>query len=140
MSPSRVAIVGAISFAICGCGVRTQFTPLNPPPVELRALDASDVEVFKKDYGPIRPHVEIGTMEVEQMGANRADYAELHHELRKLAAKHGCQAVRILGGTEERLGIRATCLVYKPEPTKPEPNEPKPTSDPPAAAPAPTDN
>jgi hypothetical protein len=126
----------ALSALLGGCGISTKYTPLNPPPRELRVQLAADVPVI--ETVPEEAHVEIGSIEARRMSSSSAKKEALFRAIQKVAAEHGCDAARIVGPIPGgRLGFQAACIVYKTAPQaprKPSSAPPAPTSEPSADA------
>jgi hypothetical protein len=105
-------VLGSTAILLSGCGIHTKYTPLGKSPREMRILKVDQVQVLEGI--PSEPHVEIGEIEARQMSSNRATKEELYREIRKLGAKKGCDAVRIVGRSDDdrKVGYAAACIVY----------------------------
>ncbi|HWL88672.1 MAG TPA: hypothetical protein VNO21_22875 [Polyangiaceae bacterium] len=115
----RSATVPAVlSLTLLACGIQTDYVPLNPPSHTLHARMLADVEVFDEGNSPPRQYVEVATIEARRMSNNHATKEELIKNIRDVAARHGCDAVRILGGVDMdgRRGYRGACITYDEAP------------------------
>lgn len=123
--PRALAAAGLLLAVVGGCGATMlRWTPLHPPPREMRARAPADVAVLY-NY-PRRPYVEIGVLEVhEEDGSSNKDRPELLAELRERAGARGCDAVVVTDADRDTLdpafafprpvtlqGVRGGCLVF----------------------------
>ena len=111
------------TLSVAACGTTTSFTSLNPHPYGGGTLDVSSVELLTTR--PERGYTELGIIEVGEASVYaHAETTEIFEELRKEAARRGCNAVLVRGTdnqTETDLlgdytrsldGWWGVCLVY----------------------------
>lgn len=134
-------VVLLCGLAACGGGgTRTAFVATNPPPRPLSARPAAEVALImpattttttmgaagERDPALLRPHVEVGLIEVlGERAWGAAEQAALRDTLRARAAEQGCDAVVLLGeidwiyvvenahSSRQRHGYRGVCIVYR---------------------------
>lgn len=109
------------------CGTTTQFTPTNPSPRAMQSKSPDQVHVYTSSM-PERPFTEVGIIQSRQSSELSLDeMPEIIQEMRKEAAKIGCDGV-ILNGTNNKTvghhdrhggstntleGYWGTCIMYQ---------------------------
>jgi hypothetical protein len=128
----KAATVGRSLALVCclaACGTTVQYTPTNAPPRPMRARPPGTVELFTSSK-PDRPFVEVGILEAQQSSKYSTDrMPEIIAELRKEAAKIGCDAIMMTGAADQVTGdekvtttlkgYRGTCIMWKTRPKPP---------------------
>jgi hypothetical protein len=126
----RIFVAVALMVLAMGCGTFVTDTRINPSPRPLRARAPATVEVYASSP-PVRPHVDIALLEVQQTrGLNPQGTALMIENLRERAGALGCDAL-FLGGMSDHQGAdpgsgfdlidpgatirQATCIVYSDE-------------------------
>jgi hypothetical protein len=125
-------LLGSLLSTVMACGTFVSFTPLNPSPRPLRCRPAASVELYSS-APPNRPHVDVGTFEVEQTHSLNPEGRDLMYaELRETAGAHGCDAV-FLGNVSDHTAqkgnpfdqsstkLQATCIVFTDVPPERDP-------------------
>ena len=121
MSPTRAALI-TITSLLGGCGTVVTYTPLQGNANAVYARPAESVDIYLTDP-PTRPHRDVGLLEAEQESEMSADGTkEMLAEVRKQAARHGCDAIFIkrVGSDAKSFldsnwavkAITATCIRY----------------------------
>jgi hypothetical protein len=126
----RIAQALVVATATGGCGIDSQYTPLEPPPrpVAPRAARSVEVSIFPNCM-ITGTCVGVGTVEVQQQSCNTDSPDEVFQALRREAGAHGCDglvymtptfAIGSCGGVGRNrghlrvlLGDRGTCVVYR---------------------------
>lgn len=104
------------------CGAPISFTPTGDSSRSTQPRGPAQVDVFTKG-GPVRPNVEIGTIEATRDG----DDKRFVSHMREYAAEHGCDALVIPAGEEAKQTSRASCVVYTAAPLMQPPPPPTAT-------------
>jgi hypothetical protein len=91
--PRKVLLLALL---ICGCGTSVTYTPLRAYPRGTRHSPEA-VDVYMSGP-PTEPHVDVGILEAEQESElSLDDTKEMLAELRKAAARAGCDALYVKG-------------------------------------------
>lgn len=146
---ARFVALTALTLA-AGCGVKTEFVPMNSPPHALVPRAAEQVEMFSAAR-PTRPFVEVGTIEVQQRSGSAGTASTVLGAMRAEAGRRGCDGLIVLGDNDKTVvsgtsstvggyghgtvssetlkGYRGSCIVYVDAPAA------APSASPPVAPP-----
>lgn len=90
--------------AVAACGTTTQFAPTNPSPRPMAPRHPDTVQVFTTG-NPEVPYVEVGIIQSRQSSRlSLHEMPEMIRELRKEAAKIGCDGVILNGANNTTEG------------------------------------
>lgn len=138
---ARRSLVLSLVLVSTGCGIHTEYIPMNTPPRPLAPRPPEQVEMFSSQK-PSRPYVEVGTIEVQQQAYNGSTASSIVTTLRAEGGRRGCDGLVMLGANDALFvagssgpnggsvssrtlkGYRASCIVY---------TEPMPPPAPPSA-------
>lgn len=89
---------------LAACGTTTQWVPTNPSPRPMASRPVSTVEVWTTGV-PNRPYTEVGLISARQSSdLSTHEMPEIIMELRKEAARIGCDAVMLQGKDDKVVG------------------------------------
>ena len=97
-------IVAALSLVATACGTTTRFTPTNPAPTAMVPKAPEQVHIYTTG-NPQVAYVEVGIIQSRQSSRmSTDDMPEIIQEMRKEAAKIGCDGVIINGEANATVG------------------------------------
>lgn len=95
---------------LAACGTTTQWVPTNPSPRPMAPRPTSTVEVWTTGV-PNRPYTEVGLISAQQSSEfSQHQMPQIIMELRKEAARIGCDAVMLQGKSDKVVGGGSTTL------------------------------
>jgi hypothetical protein len=89
---------------LAACGTTTRFTPTNPSPRPMQERDPGSVHVYTTGHPEI-PYIEVGVIQSRQSSElSSHEMPEIIQEMRKKAARIGCDGVIINGANNTVVG------------------------------------